>query len=518
MPIIEENPFLDTFFIDLGTTNSAVSIIQNNQIVSVEDENGNFTIPSCVAYTRGGPIVGLSAKNRITGQRDPVITNSKRLIGQSKANIKNTDNHLYGTKVDWVGEFPKFDIGGVHITPTDVAKDILLYAKKLAERKMGNSVMKNVVITVPAYFNNDQREATREAARLAGLNVDTLLDEPTSATLSYSIENTFENEKQNVLVFDFGGGTFDVSIVEISNEQHTVLNTDGDNCLGGSDIDVQIAVEAMNCYEKKTGYPLIDFECDPNAEKLFNNLKMDCEKAKIALSVYDEVCIDLTPYLFLDEEEEEEEDDAMTMFVVKSTDLEEWSKEYMEKCKNTLLRCIKGAQLTTSDISQVITVGGSSFLHCVKNMLNELFHDKVYSDPHPERCVSRGAAAYLLNRNKRMKVVQMKTPYDICIQLGNNDLFVMIPKGQNVPISAQQVFTTDMDLQSTVSTSLCQKNQDGVVQKLHPITLNKVPRMRKGEPRLLLTVSISKTNDVSIQCIETVTNTKVDVLMQEVYI
>lgn len=520
MPVIGKNPFADYFTIDLGTTNSAVSIIMNNQVVSVDDEQGYFTFPSCVAYTRAGPIVGLSAKNRISSQKDPVVTNSKRLIGQSKSNIKDNDNYLFGVKVDWVGEFPKFDVGGVYVTPTDVAKDILLYAKKLAERKMGEGAMKNVVITVPAYFHDDQRRATREAARQAGLNVYTLLEEPIAATLSYSSDNKCvdEEDQRIVLVFDFGGGTLDVSIVKITKDGHFVLNTGGNNCLGGSDIDLKIAVEVMNQFEETSGYPLIDFECDENAEKLFNKLKKDCEAAKKSLSVTEEVNIDLTPYILVDEDEEEEddEDDDLSFFTLKASDLEEWSKEFMDRCKTTILDCIAGANLTIEDITQVITVGGSSYLHCVKSMLEGLFHNKVYCDAHPERCVSRGAAEYLLNSFTEKKVIMMKTSYDVCIELGNGELAVMIPKGIDLPTSGSNVFTTLNDLQSDVPTSLCQKNPDGSVQKLRPITLHNVPLMRRGEPRLQLTVSISKTGDFTLTCIETTHNQKVQVLMQEI--
>lgn len=520
MPVIGENPFLDYFTIDLGTTNSAVSIIQNNQIISVEDEQGSFTFPSCVAYTRAGPIVGLSAKNRISNQKDPVITNSKRLIGQSKSNIKDADKYLFGVKVDWVGEFPKFDIGDVYITPTDVAKDILLYAKKLAERKAGDVVMKNVVITVPAYFNDDQRRATRDAARLAGLNVFSLLEEPIAATLSYSVDNQFtdENDKRIILVFDFGGGTFDVSIVQISKNGHSVLNTGGNNCLGGSDIDLKIAVNVMNAFELKNGYPLIDFDCDPNAERLFNNLKKDCEVAKKALSVTDEVVINLVPYLITDDDEEEDDDDDLTFFTLHAKELDEWSAEFMDRCKSTILDCIEGAHLSIDDITQVVTVGGSSYLHCVKSMLEGLFSNKVYCDAHPEQCVSRGAAEYLLNSHVKEKKITMKTTYDVCIELGSGELVVMIPKGEDLPTSGHNMFTTINDLQSDVPTSLCQRNPDGSVQRLRPITLHNVPLMRKGEPRLLLTVSISETGDFALTCTEITQDKKVQVLMKEIRI
>lgn len=328
--------------IDLGTTNSVVSIIENGKPVVLENPNGKNTTPSVVAFKNGEEIVGDAAKRQLETNPD-AIASIKRLMGTDKTVKAN----------------------GKDYKPEEISAKILSYLKQYAEKKIGNKVSK-AVITVPAYFNNAQREATKNAGKIAGLEVERIINEPTAAALAFGLEKT--EKEMKVLVYDLGGGTFDVSVLELSGGTFEVLSTSGDNKLGGDDWDHVIVDWLVDKIKK-------EYEFDPSKDKMaLSRLKEEAEKTKISLSNQSVATISL-PFLGIGPK-----GPINVELELKRSEFEKMTAHLVDKTRKPIMDALKEAKLEAKDLDEVLLVGGSTRIPAVQTMIEHTLGKKP-TDP-----------------------------------------------------------------------------------------------------------------------------------------
>ncbi|MEG1821023.1 MAG: Hsp70 family protein, partial [Malacoplasma sp.] len=340
--------------IDLGTTNSCVSVMENGKAKILETPEGKRTIPSVVAFKGSEIIVGDAAKRQMLTNKN-TIHSIKRLMG-------TTD---------------KIKVDGKDYSPEEISAQILSYIKKCAEEKLGVSIDK-AVITVPAYFNDSQRQATKNAGKIAGLNVERIINEPTAAALAYGIDKA--NKEQKVLVYDLGGGTFDVSILDIADGTFEVLSTSGDNHLGGDDWDQKIIDWIVESVKKENG---IDLATDKMA---MQRLKDAAEKAKIELSGLKEVDIQL-PFISMLSEGPLNVEKKLTR-----AHFEELTKSLLERTKKPVTDALTESKLSTGEINKVLLVGGSTRMPAVEELVKSMLNHTPDKTINPDEVVAQGAA------------------------------------------------------------------------------------------------------------------------------
>ncbi len=432
--------------IDLGTTNSCVGVWKNDQIQIVPNVMGNKTTPSVISFSKNELLIGNSAKNQITRNPENTIYDAKRLIGRNfsdeivqkdkkfwpfklKANKK--DKPVISVKIK--GEEKGF-------FPEQISALILKQLKKDAEDYLGKEV-KNAVITVPAYFNNSQRQSTIDAGRIAGLNVIRTINEPTAAAIAYGLENK-SNEKRKVLIFDFGGGTFDITIIDIKNNEFDVITSQGDSHLGGEDIDTKISEYCLENFKKKTG-----IEISSKNQKALKRLKSQCIEAKHLLSMAEESNITIEG---LSEEIDLNE-------TINREQFNEICNEIFEKCINMVMKTIKDANLTESDIDKVVLTGGSSKIPKIQEMLGNIFgKNKLCKTINPDEAIALGASifAYQINNNKienfEELIIADIVPHALGVKIDGDLMDIIIPKNTKIPCKIQRYYENVVPYQETL--------------------------------------------------------------------
>ncbi|KMZ76523.1 Heat shock cognate 70 kDa protein [Zostera marina] len=426
--------------IDLGTTNSCVAVWRNDQVEVVVNGQGNRTTPSCVAFTHTERLVGDAAQNQCRINPTNTIFGVKRLIGrrfngpcvqrfvkQSPFKVISGVGHRPTIVVSFKGEEKQF-------VAEEISSMVLAHMHTLAEKYLGKKVSK-AVVTVPAYFNNSQRRATKDAGRIAGLNVMQILSEPMAAAVAYGFDDMISGSdvKKNVLVFDLGGGTFDVSVIHIKGGNMEVKATSGDTFLGGEDFDDRMVSHFVKDIKKKKK---IDISCDPRA---LRRLRSACEKAKRVLSFSEETTIDLD-YLC-------QGIDYQTS--VRRGLFEELNMDLFIKCMDTVKKCLADAKLVKESVNEVIVVGGSTRIPKVVEMLQDLFSGIEFCKfINPDEAVAFGAAiqaAKLVDgENKRLQnlVLRDVTPFSLWILSLNGDINVVIPRNTCIPTNMSNVIAT----------------------------------------------------------------------------
>ena len=472
--------------IDLGTTNSCVAILENGSAKVIENSEGTRTTPSIIAYTDNEVLVGASAKRQSVTNPKNTIYAAKRLIGRKfteDAVQKDIDLMPYSiVEADngdaWV------EANGEKLAPPQVSAEVLRKMKKTAEDYLGYEVSK-AVITVPAYFNDSQRQATKDAGRIAGLEVLRIINEPTAAALAYGVDKA-DNKDSKVAVYDLGGGTFDISIIEISNidgeKQIEVLSTNGDTFLGGEDFDQRIMDFLVTEFKKDCG---VDLKNDTLA---LQRLKEAAEKAKIELSSAEQTDVNL-PYLTADASGPKHLNVKLTRAKFESL-VEDLIERSIAPCKIA----IKDAKVNLSEIDEIILVGGQTRMPKVQEAVEKLFGKAPRKDVNPDEAVAAGAAVQgaVLAGDKTDVLLLDVTPLSLGIETMGGVFTKIIQKNTTIPTKASQVFSTADDNQSAVTIKVGQGERElyQYNKQLGEFNLDGIAPARRGTPQIEVTFDI----------------------------
>jgi len=430
--------------IDLGTTYSCVGIVRNGKVEVIPNDQGNRITPSYVAFTSDGQrLIGDAAKNQLTTNPQNTLFDIKRFIGREWSDpVVQMNIPLYPFKISEKEARPVFEIHTGHSTRTFSAEEIsamvLLKMKESAEAYLGVRV-ENAVITVPAYFNDAQRQATKNAGEIAGLNVTRIINEPTAASLAFGLGYNFDMaEVKNVMVFDLGGGTFDVSVLTIGDGAFEVISTNGNTNLGGEDFDQNVVAHLMNVFKDSTQKSL------KGDKKAIQKLRREAEYAKRSLSTYTSVRIEVDSLI--------QGQDFIT--TLTRSKFEELNMELFKSTLTYVQKALKDAGLKKTEIDEVILVGGSTRIPKIRQLLREWFDKEPNTGVNADEAVAYGAAvqAAILSHDPAFQdyILMDITPLSLGIESSGGVMAKLIPRNERIPVSKSQIFTTAKDNQPDV--------------------------------------------------------------------
>ncbi|HEY4514895.1 MAG TPA: molecular chaperone DnaK [Candidatus Paceibacterota bacterium] len=475
--------------IDLGTTNSAMAIIEGGEPKILENAEGNRTTPSIVAQSKTGEkLVGLLAKRQAVTNPGNTIYGIKRLMGhkfEDEEVMKDTKNVSF--KIKKSGDGISVELGGKDQRPEEISAMILSKLKADAEARLGEKITE-AVITVPAYFNDAQRNATKDAGQIAGFNVKRIINEPTAAALAYGF-NKRKDEK--IVVYDFGGGTFDVSVLEVGDDVIEVKSTDGDSHMGGEDIDQTIIEWIAEEYKKESG---IDVRKDTLA---LQRLKESAEKAKHELSTTLETEINI-PFITSDASGPKH-----LLLKMNRSKLEDLSREYVARSIEITKRAVKASGFDYKDIAEVVLVGGQTRMPLIQDEVRKLFGKEPNRSINPDEVVAAGAAlqAGIMQGDVKDVLLLDVTPLGLGIETLGGVATRVIEKNTTVPTSRSQTFSTAADNQTSVEIHVVQGEREMAADNktLARFTLEGIPPAARGMPQVEVTFDIDVNGILSVK-------------------